>query len=721
MQHPTFMGRSPDRSKKVRLRLISVFLSLLIVLMSGIFKPSVSTTTTEILWDTYGVPHIFANNNEQLFHAFGWAQAQSHGNLILKLYGQSRGRAAEYWGEDHLESDRWVHTTGIPARAQDWYETQNPTFRTYLDAFAAGMNAYAMTHLEQIDDAMEVVLPVTGVDLLAHMQRVLHFTFIVNSQQVSDLLESAQTQSTHQFAQESSARSNFGSNGWAIAPSRTTNGHAMLLANPHLPWSGEFLWYEAQLTAPGINAYGAALVGIPVLAIAFNDSLGWTHTINTHDGWDAYELTLTAGGYQFDDSVQAFEQNEQILKVRQADGTLRSETLQVRRSVHGPIVAEQNGKALALRVVGLDQPRALEQWWNMAQATNLTEFEAALQGLQIPMFTILYADREGHILHLFNGQVPVRSQGNFDDWVGVVPGDTSTTLWTETHPYSDLPRVLDPDSGWLQNANDPPWTTTIPSALNPADYPSYMAPREPIGFRAQRSARMLAEDEAISFEELVTYKHSTVMELADRLLDDLIPIAQQQGGELAQRAAEVLATWDRQTNADSQGAILFAAWAEAMDFSNLFAIPWNETAPFTTPDGLANPAQAIAALETVAAEVEAQYGPLNVSWGDVFRLRMGEFDLPANGGPGYLGIFQVLNFAPDANDRFRAVHGDSYIAAIEFADPLRAMVLTSYGNATQPHSPHRGDQLELFARKELRPVWRSRPEIEAHLSARETF
>jgi acyl-homoserine-lactone acylase len=719
LRHLRQSWRSLWRLPKLRFRFLTFSLSCLLLLLTGTGNPAPGLGTTEILWDTYGVPHIFANNNEKLFHAFGWAQAQSHGNLILKLYGQSRGRAAEYWGEDEVESDRWIRTTGIPARAQNWYEAQNPTFRTYLDAFAAGVNAYVDAHPEQIDNEMEAVLPITGVDLLAHMQRVLHFTFIVSPEQIDSLLEHAQTPSTHLLTQAIQARSDLGSNGWAIAPARSTSGHAMLLANPHLPWSEPFLWYEAQLTAPDINAYGAALVGIPVLAIAFNDFLGWTHTVNTHDGWDAYELTLTEGGYLFDESVRAFEQDEQMLKVRQADGTLRSEPLQVRRSVHGPVVAEQNGKALALRVVGLDQPGALEQWWNMAQATNLTEFEAALQPLQIPMFTILYADREGHILHLFNGQVPVRSQGDFKEWVGIVPGDTSTTLWTETHPYSDLPRVLDPDSGWLQNANDPPWTTTIPIALNPSDYPSYMAPREPMAFRAQRSARLLAEDDAISFEEFVTYKHSTLMELADRLLDDLIPAARQ-GRELAQQAAEVLATWDRQANADSRGAVLFAAWAEAMGDSEWFAIPWDETAPLTTPDGLADPKQAVAALETAAAEVEAQYGALDVSWGDIFRVRVGEYDFPANGGPGNLGIFRVLRFAPDEDERFRAVQGDTYIAAIEFADPVRAMVLTSYGNATQPHSPHIGDQLEFLARQELRPVWRSRSEIEAHLATRET-
>lgn len=701
-------------SKRILFRLFSLIFGFVFALLTGTYSPAAELKNTEILWDTYGVPHIYGKDVKSLFHAFGWAQMQSHGNLILRLYGQARGRAAEYWGEEYLESDRWVRTMSVPVRAHEWYKAQNPTFRKYLDAFAAGINAYAQEHAELIDDEVEVVLPVNAVDVLAHLQHVLHFTFVVSPDSIASLDDQGQSANVAPIQA-------LGSNGWAIAPSRSKSGNAMLLANPHLPWSDLFLWYEAQLTAPGIDAYGAALVGIPVLTIAFNDYLGWTHTVNTHDGWDAYELKLLKGGYQLDSKVRAFEIEEQTLKVRQAESTLREEPLMVRRSVHGPIVAEKDGKAIALRVVGQDAPMTLEQWWDMARAKNLAEFEAALKRLQIPMFTVMYADREGHILHLFNGQVPVRSQGDFEYWSGIIPGDTSTTLWTETHPYRDLPRVLDPTSGWLQNANDPPWTTTFPPAIDPDNYPPYMAPRGPMDLRAQNSARMLAEDEQISFEEMVEYKHSTHMELAERLLDDLIAAAQKQGGEIARRAADVLNNWDRQADADSRGAVLFSFWALEVDFSNLFATPWNKDFPLTTPDGLADPASAVAALEAAAAKVEATYNALDVPWGDVFRLNYGDVDLPANGGPDSLGIFRVLNFAPSEEGTFQPVHGDSYVAAIEFSDPVRAMVLTSYGNATQPGALHVGDQLQLFARKELRQVLRSRQEIKAHLAAREVF
>ena len=696
------------RSPRFRQRLLSflpLLLCFVLALLLSVRNLAASPERTEILWDSWGVPHVYGKDAEGLFQAFGWAQMQSHGDLILRLYGQARGQAAEYFGEKYLDSDKYVRTMGIPRRADEWYKAQSPKMRGYLDAFAAGINAYAKENPKQINDEVKQVLPVNGVDVLAHVQRVVHFTFVVDPQSVANL---------------SPGKSAAGSNGWAIAPSHSTSGKAMLLANPHLPWSDLFLWYEAQLTAPGIDAYGVAFVGMPILAIAFNNNLGWTCTVNTHDGWDAYELTLANGGYLLDGSVRPFETETQTLKVKQANGTLREEPLIVTRSIHGPIVAQKDGKAVALRVVGLDRPNMMEEILDMARASNLREFEAALERLQLPMFNILYSDRDGHILYLFNAQVPIHAKGDWKYWQGIVPGNTSATLWTKIHPYRDLPRVLDPRSGWLQNANDPPWTTTFPQALNPNNYPSYMAPRF-MEFRAQRSAKMLMEKSKISFDEMIADKFSSRMELADRILDDLIPAARRVGSELGRQAADVLEAWDRKADANSRGAVLFAAWARSMPASNWFATPWNENSPLTTPDGLANPASAVKVLEAAATTVKLLYGRLDVPWGEVARLRYGNVDLPASGGPGLFGIFRVIDLIPAAGGRFQPFAGDTYIAAIEFTNPVRAKVLMTYGNATQPGSPHVGDQLALYARNEMRSVWRTRKEIEAHLESRKVF
>lgn len=698
-------------SKRVSIKYESLkpvlfLVGLLIALFIGQTNIQSASKNTEILWDDYGVPHIYGVDAKGAFQAFGWAQAQSHGDLILRLYGQARGRAAEYWGEDYLESDKWVVTTGIPQRAKTWYEQQNPDFRSNLDAFAAGINDYAQKHPELIDDEVEAVLPVTGEDVIAHVQRVINFTFITDPETVANL--------------GSKPEQPKGSNGWAIAPSRSASGNSMLLANPHLPWSDLFLWYEAQISAPGMDAYGATLVGIPVLAIAFNNNLGWTHTVNTFDGWDLYELTLSDDGYLFDGKVRDFEERTTELKVKQSDGTMRSQSLTIQNSIHGPIVKQEDSKALALRVVGLDRPGVLEQWWDMAKAQNFKQFEKVLQRLQLPMFTVMYADREGHIMHLFNGQVPIRDRGDFAYWRGVIPGDTSDTLWTKIHPYQDLPRIVDPKSGWLQNANDPPWTTTFPRAIASEDYPSYIAPNF-MGFRPQSSARMLAEDSKISLEEMIDYKHSTRMETADRLLDDLLPALKQKGSPLALKVADVLGKWDRQANADSKGAVLFAAWLEESDFDTLFSQPWQESSPLNTPDGLANPQQAVSTLLAVANEIERDYGALDVPWGEVFRLQQGNVDLPANGGSDKLGIFRKVLFMPIENsDKFRAVHGDSFVAAIEFSQPVKAMALTTYGNSTQPNSS-KSEQLQLFSQKQLRPVWYLRQDVEAHLVESKVF
>ena len=652
---------------------------------------------TEILWDSWGVPHIFADDMPDLFYAFGWAQMANHGDLLLELYGQARGRAAEYWGRRYVQGDQYVRIMGVPQRARTWYQAQSPRMRANLDAFVTGINAYAQAHPDQLNPDRQLVLPVVPEDPLAHLQRVIHLSFVAPSQ--------AREAKNWQFA---------GSNAWAIAQSRSASGHAMLLANPHLPWGGMTTWFEAQLKGPGLDAYGATLVGFPLLGIAFNDHLGWTHTNNPMDGADLYELELMEGGYRWDGEVRAFEQHVDTLWVRQEDGTLKAEPLLILRSVHGPVLARKQDKAVALRLVGLDQPHLMEQYWDMIRATSLAQFEAALQRLQMPFFNVVYADRDGHILYLFGGHTPRRSRGDWAYWQGIVPGDTAATLWTETHAYGDLPRLLDPPSGWVQNTNDSPWTATLPLLLDPGDFPPYMAPGPHLGFRQQHSVRLLSEDALVSFEELIEYKHSTRREMADRVLDDLLKAVEEHGGESVQPAAAVLAAWDRRVAADSRGAVLFDAWAAQVGWSP-FRTAWQVNDPLNTPTGLADPRGAVAALERAAQKVIETHGVLDIPWGEVHRLRFAGRDLPASGGPG----FRTLWFARGADGLFEVRGGDSFVAAVEFSEPVRARVLLGYGNASQPDSPHRGDQLDLMARQELRPVWRSRTEVEAHLARRE--
>lgn len=683
-------------------------LILFFVAANAFFVPLIAQTpskSTQILWDEWGVPHIYAQNTGELFYSFGWAQMQNHANLVLRLYGQSRGRAAEYWGDEHLQSDVLVHTLGFPEMAKDWFTRQSPEFKIYLTSFIDGMNAYAKAHPEAIDAANKAVLPLQKEDALAH------YIFVVNARFVAG----GELEQGIRWAQR-------GSNTIAVGPTRSASGKAMLIANPHLPWSGEFTWMEAGLNAPGIQMYGATLVGFPILGIAFNENLGWSHTNNTIEQTDLYELTLKDGGYVLDGAVKNFEKRSKTIKVKGKDGIVKEQSIDILKSQHGPIISQKGAKAVAIRIPAQDQPFAAQQWWRMGTAKNFNEFEAALKDLQIPFFNIMYADKAGNIFYMFNGRVPKRSSGDWNFWQGMIPGDQSKYIWTETHSFAELPKTKNPAQGWLQNANDPPWTCTFPMVLNPKDFPAYMSPVR-MEFRPQRAARMMAEDESVTFDELVSYKHSTRMELADRLLDDLFLAIDQHGTDLSKQAKTILEQWDRQSNGDSKGAVLFNNWASKMQVWNptMFATPWSLDQARTTPDGLADPKKAVANLEAVAQEMLNNAVPLDATWGDTHRLRYGKIDLPGNGNNGMDGSFRIVWYNKDKDKKEQAVGGDSWVSVIEFGDKVRAKVLLSYGNASQANSPHAGDQLQLFAKQELRDAWFYLNDLKGHIRKTETL
>ncbi len=175
----------------------SVILTILsLIFMISVWRsmPALGTTKTEILWDSWGVPHIYGQNQRSLFEAFGWAQTHSHGNLLLKLYGESRGKASEYWGINYLANDQYIRMMGIPERAKQWYQLQSQTMQDNLDAFAQGINRYVAQHPQEIPAELQAVLPITGVDVVAHGQRVLYFEFLTNAEQLETI--KAQTLAT---------------------------------------------------------------------------------------------------------------------------------------------------------------------------------------------------------------------------------------------------------------------------------------------------------------------------------------------------------------------------------------------------------------------------------------------------------------------------------------------------------------------------------------------
>ena len=680
---------------------------------ASVAAPSAKWGAGEILWDSFGVPHIYAKTEEGGFYGFGYAQAQSHGNLLLRMYGESRARAAEYWGEKYESQDKWLVANDVPARSVQWFRQQTPQMQKNLEAFAAGINAYAAAHPDRIAAEVKVVLPLKGVDIIAHAQRLMNFGYIASDRKV---------------LADPSINEAGGSNAWAVAPSRSASGKAMLLANPHLPWApSQLTYYEAQITAPGLAIYGATQVGLPVLRFGFNNDLGFTNTVNTMQGFTSYRLTLEGNGYRFDGKVLPFKSETKSYKVKQADGTLKTVSFEQKSTVHGPVFTLPDGKTvIALKVAGLDRSGVLEQYLDMGKARDWATFEKALRRMQVVMFNIIYADRAGHILYLDNGLLPKHASGDLKYWSAPVPGDTSATLWKDVHSYDDMPKLFDPATGFVQNANDPPWLATWPRALDPKAFPAYVAPVGPMSQRAQMSVKLMTKTPKISFDDFVSRKLTTTSLMAERMLPDLLAAAAGSNDADVQAATALLKDWDHRFEPDSRAALLFETWAGIFaprnftDQSN-YAVKWTLDDPLETPRGLKDPAAAVAMLKQAVAKTKQLYGAIDRPYGDVSRFHIGDVSVPANGGFGNTGVFRTITWGPMKNGERTPVHGETWVSMVEFGTPLKAVGLMSYGNSSQPGSKHNSDQLQLLADKKFRSLWIDRADIERHLEEKMAY
>ncbi|WGL60765.1 penicillin acylase family protein [Pigmentibacter sp. JX0631] len=687
------------------------------------------TYNAEILWDTFGVPHIFAKNNSSAFYAFGYAQMHSHGNQLLKLFAQQRGKLTEYFGENYEQKDVLTHQLGIPVLAENWYADQTPEFKTLLTAFVTGLNDYAQKNSSELFPEAKDILPIKEKDILGlSIQTMSHF-LLANTSQCSKIL----------FGQTAQKQKKQGSNAWLISPQFTSTKNTMLLANPHLSWfydnsldssAAEQVFYEAHIKTPDIDNYGVTLMGFPILAIAFNKNLAWTHTVNTIKGCDVFQLKKDASdeNYVVDNEIKKFDTKTVTLKIKSTNGQFIQKNISIKNSIYGPTF-QINDQFYAVQYAAFQLfPRKyfLTQWWEMNLAKNLTEFSSSLKQMELPMFNVFYADKNENILFFDAGIVPKKEAYSTDSDT-IFPGDTTKTIWQNFYSYTERPKLLNPENGWIQNANSDPWFTAFTENKNVIQKSNYAigitVGEQTMSLRDQRSAKLLSQKKIASLSDLIDRKYNPEVELASRVLSDLIELAAKSKDSDVIKAGEILTQWDKTTNENSIGANLFLKWFDIYSSRNesllnakIFKNIWDPKLPLTTPNGIASPIEAIAALKEATKQIINTTGKIDVPWGNLNRMliKNTNYNFPANGGPGDpYGIFRVLTPCPDTKSSHNVTcHGDSYIAAVEFSEPMKAKVLLTYGNSSQPNSKHRGDQLPLTSKKQLRDALLTREEIE---------
>jgi acyl-homoserine-lactone acylase len=685
----------------------------------------------EIRRDTFGVPHILAHDEEGAGFAFGYAMAEDHASEIGRRYLQARGEAARYFGEREVDADFAMRRLDNRAAARlAFAEHTGARFRRWLEGFAAGINHYVAAHRDTLPAWMPVVEP---SDSLAYGRM---FGILAAVQPPRRLVEKYPAGSPQPQASPApelvDEGDDSGSSALALAGSKTPSGRPILLGNPHLAWSA--LYWEAHVTVPGrVNFYGSTLVGIPALRAGFNDRLGYVQTNNGPDLQDIYALPLAPGRpdvFLHNGRPHAIERRRVVVDVKQTDGSLILRERQYEDTSLGPVIYRTADHVFVVRSVNVEWWRQYEGFFELMHADSLNEFRRILgRGLTVTS-NYTYADVDGNILYVWNARLPRRRDAAVDYSLDV-PGDTRRLFWRGIHPLRDLPSLLNPSSGYVQNANNAPWWTSLRDPIDPARYPRYIEQGE-LSLRAQAVLEALDAAPRLSPDDVRKLKFSSRMRVADRLLPDLFAAAESLSAPSAALRAGVdaLSTWDRQARTDSRGAVLFDRFLRLYGETQPepFATAWDPAAPMTTPRGLADSGAALAALERAVVEVRTDYGDERVAWGDVHRFRFGIVDLPGDGTVGAYGVFRVVRFDPSPDgvriaghvgpDRPLAGFGDAWVLLVHFMRPVTAWSVLAYGQTTDLSSPHSRDQIRLFANHELRPVWFSEQAIAANLEKR---
>ena len=677
--------------------------------------------------DNWGIAHIYGQTDADTVFGTLYAQAEDDFNRVETNYINAMGRLAEAEGEAELFRDLRMKLFIDPADMQAQYAQSPEWLRALMNAFADGLNYYLYTHPEvtpKVIDRFEPWMALTfsegsiGGDIervnLRELQRFYGDGTIVA--QVESIFDGEPR----------------GSNGFAIAPSNTVNGEALLLINPHTSF---FFRSELHMVSEeGLNAYGAVTWGQFFIYQGFNENAGWMHTSSRADAIDEYLETIVQKDdgyyYLFGDEERKLIEKEIILSYKNGDDT-DEQIFTVYHSHHGPIIREQDGKWVSIKL--MQEPiKALTQSYTRTKAQNHAEFYASMELQTNSSNNTVYADSDGNIAYYHGNFVPVRDTSF--DWNSPLDGRDPATEWQGLHPVDEIINLLNPPNGWIQNTNNWPFTAAGEYSPRVEDYPSYMAnnSENPRGIHA---VRVLKDRSDFTIDKLIEAAYDPTLTAFEDLIPALLitAAANRQGEPPAsiqsktQEYIDLLRGWDYKYSLDSTATTLAVYWGQILmnEVSTDAA-----AANINVYEYMANNASSdekLFTLRQAANQLEVDFGDWRVPWGEVNRYQRLNGDIVQNFNDeaeslpvafassrwGSLASFGSRTY-PNTKKMY-GTSGNSFVAAVEFGDRVTAKAITVGGLHNDPNSPHFDDQAEMYTQGEFRDVLFYREDIEANL------
>lgn len=650
------------------------------------------TYDVEIVRDSYGVPHINGKTDADTAYGLAFAHAEDDFSTIEDVVAMTRGRYGALAGSDGAKVDYVMHLLGARETAEKRYMELSPEVRAVAEAYAAGVNHYASKHPEEV--RLSKLFPVTGQDIVTGF--VLRAPFFYGLDSAIGALTEGKP-----LPKESAAPMTpigrdpemNGSNAFAIAPKRMADGKTWLISNSHQPYEGQVAWYEAVThSGEGLHMAGALFPGSPFVLLGHNRHLGWTNTVNRPDLIDVYKLVMNKAGdqYRYDGKWMPLSSKRVWLPVKIGPFNLPVPQT-VYRSIHGPVIKNDKGY-FAIRYAGIDNVKVVEQYYRNTKATNWDEWTKSMAIGGIPATNFIYADKTGRVAYIYNALFPDRKPGY--DYTKLLPGDTSAAMWEGPVGFDRYPKIVDPASGFVQNANNTPFLAAGPgSEMDRSAYSPYLGIELGMTNRGLRATELLAADTSITPQELLAIKMDMMYSKKSWVgawMASFAALDLKDAPELAE-AQKLLASWD--WSSDGKGRA--DAFAERIIRFGARRNWRGEEMP-----------DARKTLQEAVTEFKKRFGRIDPPLADIQRLRLGNVDLPMLGGSDALRATTIWD-AEQADGKMRVRHGDSYIMLMRWDKDgkVQSESIQPYGSATtRPESPHYTDQMKLFVAGGYKPV-----------------